>query len=121
MVHLAALTGRAAPEEYKRVNVDGTSVLLQACKAAKVRRFLHVSTIAAGYPDQRYYPYATTKAQAESLVRESGLDLAIVRPTLVLGEKSPIWNTLVPIPEGRRPCWSSRFTSTTSHAESSCC
>lgn len=110
VVHLAALTGRAAPEEYKRVNVDGTSVLLQACKAARVRRFLHMSTIAAGYPDQRYYPYATTKAQAESLVRESGLDFAIVRPTLVLGEKSPIWNTLVriaklplvPIPEGRR-------------------
>ena len=85
-------------------------MLLQACKAAGARRFLHVSTIAAGYADQSYYPYAKTKARAEALVRESGLDFAIVRPTLVLGEKSPIWNTLlkiaklplIPLPEGSR-------------------
>jgi NADH dehydrogenase len=110
VVHLAAVTGRAAPKEYERVNVEGTRALLQACKAAGVRRFLHVSTIAAGYADQSYYPYAKTKARAEALVRASGLDFAIVRPTLVLGEKSPIWNTLlkiaklplIPLPEGSR-------------------
>ena len=110
VVHLAAATGRAAPEDYERVNVEGTRALLRACKAAGVRRFLHMSTIAAGYPDQRYYPYAQTKARAEALVRESGLDFAIIRPTLILGEKSPIWNTLlkiaklpvVPLPEGVR-------------------
>jgi NADH dehydrogenase len=110
VVHLAAATGRATPKEYQRVNVDGTRALLQASKAAGVRRFLHVSTIAAGYPNQRYYNYAKTKAEAEVLVRECGLDFAIVRPTLVLGEKSPIWSTLlkiaglpvIPLPEGGR-------------------
>jgi nucleoside-diphosphate-sugar epimerase len=111
VVHLAAATGRAKPEEYKRVNVEGALALLQACKTAGVRRFLHVSTIAAGYADQRYYPYAQTKVDAERLVRESGIEFVIVRPTLVLGEKSPIWNTLikiaklpvVPLFEGARP------------------
>ncbi|MFN3746386.1 MAG: NAD-dependent epimerase/dehydratase family protein [Hyphomicrobiaceae bacterium] len=111
VVHLAAATGRAAPGDYERVNVEGTRVLLQACRAAGVRRFLYVSTIAAGYPDQRYYAYAKTKAEAERLVRQSGLEFVILRPTLVLGEKSPIWNTLVkiaklpvvPLFEGRRP------------------
>jgi uncharacterized protein YbjT (DUF2867 family) len=109
VVHLAAATGRATPKEYERVNVEGTRVLLQACKKAGVRRFLHVSTIAAGYPNQRYYHYAKTKVQAEVLVKESGLDFVIVRPTLVLGEKSPTWKTLIkiaglpviPLPEGR--------------------
>jgi nucleoside-diphosphate-sugar epimerase len=109
VVHLAAATGRATPEEYQRVNVEGTEVLLRACKTAGVRKFLHVSTIAAGYPNQRYYPYAKTKAQAEVLVRESGLEFVIVRPTLVLGDNSPIWKTLakiaglpvIPLPEGR--------------------
>lgn len=108
VVHLAAATGRATPKEYQRVNVEGTRALLQACKTAGVRQFLHVSTIAAGYPNQRYYHYAKTKAQAEALVRESGLDFVVIRPTLVLGEKSPIWKTLVkiaglpviPLPEG---------------------
>lgn len=97
VVHLAAATGRAAPKDYTRVNVEGTQALLDACKAAGVRRFLHVSTIAAGYADQSYYPYAKTKAEAEQLVRQSGLEYVIVRPTLVLGEKSPIWNTLLKI------------------------
>jgi nucleoside-diphosphate-sugar epimerase len=111
VVHLAAATGRAEPREYNRVNVEGTRTLLNACKLAGVRKFLHVSTIAAGYADQRYYPYAKTKAEAEARVRESGLDYAIVRPTIVLGPNSPIWNTLlkiaklplVPLPQGRRP------------------
>ena len=66
VVHLAAATGRVAPSECQRVNVEGTKKLLQACKAAGVRRFLHVSTIAAGYPNQRYYPYAQTKDKGRS-------------------------------------------------------
>ena len=111
VVHLAASTGRASPKDYQRVNVEGTRVLLEACKAAGVRRFLYVSTIAAGYPDQSHYPYAKTKAEAEALVRQSGLEFAIIRPTLVLGADSPIWNTLikiaglpvVPLFEGARP------------------
>jgi NADH dehydrogenase len=111
VVHLAAVTGRAPPGVYEQVNVEGTRLLLQACKAAGVRRILYVSTIAAGYMDQRYYPYARSKAKAEQLVRESGLDYAIVRPTVVLGQRSPIWNTLlkiakqsvVPLPQGSRP------------------
>ena len=110
VVHLAAATGRATPKDYERVNVEGTRALLDACRSAGVRRFLHVSTIAAAYADQSYYTYAKTKAEAERLVRESGLEFVIVRPTLVLGEKSPIWNTLlkitklpvVPLFEGRR-------------------
>jgi NADH dehydrogenase len=111
VVHLAAATGKARPRDCERVNVEGTRVLLEACKSAGVRRFLYVSTIAAGYPDQRYYAYAKTKARAEQLVRESGLACAVVRPTLVLGEGSPIWRTLlriarlpvIPLPQGSRP------------------
>jgi len=111
VIHLAALTGRAAPAEYERANVAATRNLLEACKQAGVRRFLHVSTIAAGYADKSYYPYAETKARAEALVRESGLDYAIIRPTLVLGASSPIWLTLnkiaglpvIPLPRKGRP------------------
>ena len=94
VVHLAAATGRVAPGQCERVNVEGTKKLLQACKAAGVRRFLYVSTIATGYSNQRYYPYARTKTKAEAVVKESGLEFVIIRPTIVLGEKSPIWQTL---------------------------
>jgi nucleoside-diphosphate-sugar epimerase len=110
VIHLAALTGKAAPCDYERTNVEGTKILLQACKDVGVRRFLHVSTIAAAYPDQRYYPYAQSKARAEALVQAGGIPYIIVRPTVVIGEGSPIWKTLrrvaklplIPLPNGGR-------------------
>jgi NADH dehydrogenase len=86
--HLAAALGKSTPEEMERVNVEGTRVLLEAARAAGVKRFLHVSTIAVTFPEKRHYPYARTKERAEKVVRSSELDWAIVRPTIVLGPGS---------------------------------
>jgi nucleoside-diphosphate-sugar epimerase len=94
VVHLAALTGKARAKAFERVNVEGTRSLLDACREAGVRRFLHVSTIAVTFPEKRHYPYARSKERAEGLVRGSGLDWSIVRPTVVLGRDSPIWRSL---------------------------
>jgi nucleoside-diphosphate-sugar epimerase len=110
VIHLAAVTGRAARNEYEQTNVEGTKCLLRACKEAGVGRFLYVSTIAATYPDQRHYLYAQSKARAEALVRESGIPYTILRPTVVIGSGSLIWHTLssiaklpvIPLPNGGR-------------------
>lgn len=90
VVHLAAATGRASPAEHHRVNVDGTRALLGACERAGVRRFVFVSSIAAGFPDTAGYPYARSKIAAEECVRTSGLDFTIVRPTMIFGPDSPV-------------------------------
>jgi NADH dehydrogenase len=92
VVHLAALTGKAKPEEHRRVNLQETARLLDRARTAGARRFVFVSTIAVTYLDKRAYPYARAKEEAEALVRESGLDWAIVRPTVVLGPGSPLWD-----------------------------
>lgn len=94
ILHLAAATGKATPQDYERVNLEGTRSLIAAGQKAGVRRMLFVSTIAAAYEDQRYYPYAQTKQKAEELVRQSDMEYAIIRPTIVLGTDSPIWATL---------------------------
>jgi NADH dehydrogenase len=91
VVHLAALTGKGAPKEHFRVNAEGTELLLERCRREGVARFLHVSTIAVTFPEKRHYPYARSKEESERLVRESGLDWAILRPTIVLGPNSPLW------------------------------
>lgn len=92
VVHLAALTGKAKAAEHFRVNSAAVGALLEAAERAGVRRFVFVSTIAVGYPDLRHYPYARAKEEAETRVRASGLDWAIVRPTVVLGPGSPLWD-----------------------------
>jgi len=91
VVHLAALTGKASEAEHFRVNADGTRRLLRHAAAAGVRRFLFVSTIAVTYPDKRHSPYARAKDEAEVHVRTGGLDWAVLRPTVVLGPGSPLW------------------------------
>lgn len=100
VVHLAAATGKRRAAEYFRVNTEGTARLLQASRAAGVRRFLFMSTIAATFPDRRHYPYAESKARAEDAVRNSGLDHLIVRPTVVLGPGAPAWTGLGALARG---------------------
>jgi NADH dehydrogenase len=90
VVHLAAITGKARRDDYFRVNVAGTRAAVDACRAAGVRRFLYVSTIAAGFADQRHYYYAHSKRQAEEIVAASGLAYTIVRPTIVIGPGAPV-------------------------------
>jgi nucleoside-diphosphate-sugar epimerase len=92
VLHLAAVTGKAKPEDYFDVNARGTEVLLTQCEKAGVRNFLNVSTIAVKFKDISRYYYALSKLQAEEAVKKSGLHYLIVRPTIVVGKQSPIWN-----------------------------
>lgn len=90
VVHLAAATGKSAPQEFFRVNVEGTRALLEQAKRGGVRRFLFISSIAARYADNVRYYYAQSKAKAEELVRSAGLAFTILRPTIVVGRGSAV-------------------------------
>jgi nucleoside-diphosphate-sugar epimerase len=94
VIHLAAVTGKRQRAEYFRVNRDGTRVLVEACRQAGVRNFLHVSTIAVKYPGLERYPYAQAKLEAEEIVRTSGLSYLIVRPTMIFGREAPVLTNL---------------------------
>lgn len=94
VVHMAAQTGKARPEQFERVNVEGTRHVLDAARAAGVARVLFVSSIAATFPELEHYPYGRSKRAAEQLVRESGLEWTIVRPTIVMSRRAAIWHAL---------------------------
>ena len=94
VVHLAAATGKAPAEQYFKVNRDGTQRLLARCRERRVKKFLHVSSIAANYRDKSDYYYAQSKLEAEDVVGKSGLNYVIVRPTIVLGRESAGWRSL---------------------------
>jgi nucleoside-diphosphate-sugar epimerase len=94
VIHLAAVTGAAAPERYFEVNVEGTKRLIAECGRSGVENFLHVSTIAVKYRDKSRYYYAQSKEQAEQAVKESRLRYIIVRPTIVIGRGGGPWGPL---------------------------
>ncbi len=95
VLHLAALTGKARPEEYFRVNSRGTEILLEQCKRSNIKHFIFVSSIAADFKDIEGYYYAHSKIAAEKIIEAGGLTYTIVRPTMVIGENSPILESLL--------------------------
>ncbi len=94
IVHLAALTGKASAAAFAAANIEGTRALIAGARSAGVSRLIFVSSIAAAFTDRRFYHYADSKRAAEALVRESGLDIAILRPTMILGAGSPVYTGL---------------------------
>lgn len=82
VIHVAGvISGTKA--EFDAGNTGGTLNLLASATSAGLRRFVHVSSLAAREPDISLY--GASKARAEDVVRSSGLDWAIVRPPAVYG------------------------------------
>lgn len=83
VIHIAgAISGRTAAD-FDIANVEGTRLLVSAARNSGVRKFVHVSSLAAREPDLSLY--GASKAKSEEVVRGSGLDYAIVRPPAVYG------------------------------------
>jgi nucleoside-diphosphate-sugar epimerase len=91
-------------EEFRRLNVDALRLLLEAAVGARVKRFVHVSSLGV-YEGRDHFgtdetvppaansldAYTRSKTEAEALVlqfyRERGLPAAIVRPGFIYGER----------------------------------
>ena len=85
VLHIAGLTNTPDPAEFETANVTGTANMIAAAKAAKVKRFVFVSSLSAREPGLSQY--GASKAAAEQLVAASGLDWTIVRPPAVYGPR----------------------------------
>ncbi|MFM8748207.1 MAG: NAD-dependent epimerase/dehydratase family protein, partial [Aestuariivirga sp.] len=85
VVHLAAALTALNREGYFEVNARGTAALTDAARKAGVRRFVHVSSLAARQP--QLSAYAASKRQAEDTVaaQMAELNAVIVRPPAVYG------------------------------------
>ncbi|OBX19070.1 epimerase [Erythrobacter sp. QSSC1-22B] len=85
VVHIAGLTNSTDPSAFGPANVDGTARLIDAMKAARAKRLVFVSSLAAREPCLS--AYGASKAEAEAIVEGSGLDWTIVRPPGVYGPR----------------------------------
>ncbi|MGZ5309816.1 MAG: NAD-dependent epimerase/dehydratase family protein [Solirubrobacterales bacterium] len=96
VIHLAAeIASQRSEAKIQEVNVEGTRRLLDACRAVGNPRFLFASTVVTGdakgelLTEDTKLPvetaYGRSKQEGERLVRESGLDTVIIRPSHVYG------------------------------------
>lgn len=84
VVHLAAIIKSNKKEDFGKINVEGTKNLVDACIKNKVKRFVHISSHDATLGDK--YDYAYSKLKSEEIVKNSGLEYIILRPTVVYGK-----------------------------------
>ena len=85
VIHIAGLTNTPNPAEFHHANVTGTVNVIAAMKHQGAKRLIFVSSLSAREPELSQY--GASKAEAEELVRTSGLDWTIVRPPAVYGPR----------------------------------
>ncbi len=82
-VHIAGAINARDRAAFEKVNAGGTASLIDAARDAGIRRFVHVSSVAAREPELSDYGWS--KAKSVRLVAASGLEWTIVRPPAVYG------------------------------------
>jgi NADH dehydrogenase len=89
VVHLAAIR-QGREEQFQRIMVDGTRDLLAAAREVGVGRFVQMSALGTSEESKDLVPYYRAKWLQEGLVRESGLEHVIFRPSFVFGRDEGI-------------------------------
>lgn len=108
VIHVAGTINAPDRAGFALGNVDGTLAMIDATRQAGIRRFVHVSSLAAREP--KLSDYGWSKARSEIIVAASALDWTIVRPPAVFGpgdrEMLELFRAarrgIVPLPPGGR-------------------
>jgi nucleoside-diphosphate-sugar epimerase len=120
--HLAGLTKARREEDFFCVNVKGTENLLRAVsgKGKDVRRFIHLSSLAAAGPSRNGAPlnetseprpvssYGRSKLESEGAIMRCGdrIPVTIIRPPAVYGPRDTDFHVLFKmLKKGFYPYW----------------
>lgn len=104
VIHLVGIISEVGAQTFESVHTRGTENILAAVKNSGVRRFVHMSAL--GTRADAVSRYHKSKWDAEELVRGSGLDWTIFRPSIIYGEgdgfvnlfaKIARWSPVVPV------------------------
>jgi NADH dehydrogenase len=67
---------------FRKVHVELTGKVIEACRKSGVTRLVQMSSLRAGEGESHYLK---TRGEAEALVRTSGLEWTIMRPSVIFG------------------------------------
>jgi uncharacterized protein YbjT (DUF2867 family) len=90
VVNLVGILNESGPVTFARAHVELAAQVIAACKAAGVRRLVHMSALHADSAGPSRY--LRSKGDAEALVKASGLDWTIFRPGVIFGREDAFLN-----------------------------
>ena len=85
---IAILHGTEAA--FDKAHVQLPQVIAEACLASGVKRLIHISALGAS-PDGPS-AYQRSKAQGEALLKQAGLDLTLLQPSVIFGADDKFLN-----------------------------
>lgn len=83
VIHLVGIISEVGDQTFENVHTRGTRNVVSAAKQAGARRFVHMSAL--GTRPDAASRYHQSKWAAEEIVRGSGLDFTIFRPSIIFG------------------------------------
>jgi NADH dehydrogenase len=92
LVHLVAIPREGEGRAFEAVNVRGVERTLAAAQAAGVGRIVHLSAL--GVVDDPRLGFLSSKWRGEQLVRDSGSEWVVIRPSLLFGTGDGFFNLI---------------------------
>jgi len=83
-VHLVGIIEEKGGMTFEKVHIEGTKNLIDEAKKANIKHIFYQSALGASLNSPA--KYHKTKAEAEEIVKESGISYTIFRPSLVVGK-----------------------------------
>lgn len=83
VIHLVGIISEVGRQTFESVHTGGTQNIVGAAKQAGVKRFLHMSAL--GTRSNAAARYHESKWAAEEIVRNSGFEWTIFRPSIIYG------------------------------------
>ncbi|MFQ6058924.1 MAG: complex I NDUFA9 subunit family protein, partial [Anaerolineae bacterium] len=92
VIHLVAIAIEKGGHTYEAINYQGTLNVMEAARAAGVKRFIFMSQLGA---DSRLpYPFLRSKGMAQEAVAGSDFAWTIFRPAVIFGPEDQFANVL---------------------------
>ncbi len=95
IIHLVGIISEVGESTFEGIHTLGTRNVVAAARAAAIRRFIQMSAL--GTRPNAAARYHQSKWAAEELVRQSGLDYTIFRPSLIYGPRDQFVNLFATI------------------------
>jgi len=83
-VHLAGIGSESIDQKFEKINVDTTKKVIELCKKNKIKKIIYFSGL--GVSKTSRSSYFISKFNAEQLIKKSGLQYTIFRPSYIVGD-----------------------------------
>lgn len=98
IIHTVAVAIEKGGRTYEQINYQGTVNVVDAAKAAGVKRFIYISQL--GADSKLPYRFLASKGKAQEYVAASGLDWTAFQPSVIWGPEDEFANAfarLIPL------------------------